>query len=138
MAIKELVVGNFTFNIPQWTLRQKLDNQPLFMPLASAPLINGIAYANYDEDTLMASIVSGVADSLSNTNIVGIIEKAFEGVGIIPKGSAPKMAKTIEDLENIGVDLGCIYIVLFAIVKENYGDVLKKDTQDSLRNLFSV
>lgn len=138
MATKEFKVGDIEFSIPEWKLTQALQNEKHFLPLIEGPLINGAAFdLGEDEGMALAALISGVVEGLKEVDLIAICELALKDVGV-KFGGAGKQLATLELLEAQGVDLATIHMLIAAIVKINYGAVLKKDLGDSLEILMDL
>lgn len=130
-------IGKFQFKIPKWGMRKQLAYHNVFLPLISGPVVAGLAYKNEDEEKQIAALISGLLDALSEANLVQIAEICLEGVGFKYEGKPMAMA-SIEALEQAGIDISEMYILLATIIKKNLGGLLKKDLLSSLMSTIGA
>lgn len=138
MEMKEITLDGVGFTLPIWGLRKALENMNYFLPLIEGPIINGIALGEEESDSItMAAIVSGIMDGIQAVDILAVSEKAFEG-GAVSFPGEPKKSLSLDVLEANDVSLATIYLVIAAVVKMNYGSVLKKDLEGSLSVIMDL
>lgn len=138
MELKEFKVGDVSFTIPVWKLGKALANEKYFLPLIEGPIINGAAIdMEEDENLAMAALISGVIEGLKEVDMTRVCEIALEGVGV-KFGETGAQSASLALLEKNDVDLATVHLLIAAIIKVNYGSVLKKDLGDSLQVLMDL
>lgn len=115
-----------------WDLRRQLREQNVIIPLIKEPFVNAMAIANsFDEEMQVLSIIEGVLSALAGIDLEKLSDRLVEGVYFRPKNGASKKPATIDALANEGVDLAGILQLCTAVIKQNYGTLLKKDLMAS-------
>lgn len=115
-----------------WNLRRQLREQNVIIPLIKEPFVNALSVANsFEEDMQVLAIVEGVMSALAGIDLEKLSERLIEGVYYRPKNGASKKPATLDALEGEGVDLAGILQFCTAVIKQNYGTLLKKDLMAS-------
>lgn len=135
---KEFTHKGVEFILPKWTMREQLERQKVVLPVISGPLTTAIAYSDHESESMMiAAVVSGLVESISEVDMVSFSSICLKGV-VHKNENSVKTMTTLDELEKLGWEASDVYILLAAIVKVNYGGLLKKDLQDSLTSLMEL
>lgn len=133
----ELVLGGRTFYIPKWNMRRQLKNQKSVLPLVTRPISAAVAMADEkgDEQLFVAAIVEGVMKALQETDLEAISSDLLYDVTYRTDGGGKGVLTSLEDIEKLGLTLADFYKIVIAVIKENYGPLLKDGLQDVMGSL---
>lgn len=135
---KNFTVNGVEFTLTKWTMKEQLERQNIVLPVVSGPLTTAIAYSESAEESYMiAAIISGLVDSLAEVNMVEFANVCLNGVSHRNENGVKKVT-TLNELEKMGFESSDVYVLLAAVIKVNYGGLLKKDLQDSLQDLINL
>lgn len=126
MKRHDLEINNFKISIPKWGIGMVLDNQNIVSSLVAEPA-GALMSADGEEANLAlaAAIELGIR-SIGSSNLRVIIPKLLFGVEILNDNKIYE-GLTLENSDRLGVEIDTLLLVCVAIIKYNYGGLLKND-----------
>ena len=137
MEQKQLQLGDFTFLINEWTLREQLERKGPFIELIDTAVMTIAAYGGADESEVMAAMLGAIMDGVQKADTIKLIELSCDKLSYKTETSGFKPA-SMENLEKDNVDIATIHLALFAVIKVNFGEALKKDLQGSIETIMDL
>lgn len=126
----EVVVNDRKIKIPTWTMRQQIANTSFVMPIVSEPMINAMAVADEDSETLyVAAVIKGVTTALAQSDLNMVIPKLLDGVVYYNENGVPKMA-SLDTLEKEGFGFHHVLKICVEVIRHNVGPLLQGGLQD--------
>jgi hypothetical protein len=126
----EIIVEDRKVMIPTWNMRTQINNTSFVMPLVSEPMINAMAVADEDSESLyVAAVIKGVTSALAQSDLNTVIPKLLDGVVYYNENGVPKMA-SLEALEKEGFKYHHILKICVEVIRHNVGPLLQGGLQD--------
>lgn len=138
MESKNFKAGDIEFTIPKWPMSKQLTKQGVVLPILSGPLSTALAYKdNVEDNVFQAAMVAAIMEALSEVDMNQVCATLFDGVAYRNESGVPELL-TVNKLDEIGIGTGELYLLVAAIIKVNYGGLLKNDLGDSLTSLMEL
>lgn len=155
MEDKIIKIEGTEFKVIKWDFRKRLRDQNKVLPIIKDPMVNIMAVSHlmkepkYDEKgemviteedtqdqmTILAASIDGVFTAMSGVNMEELFDVITEGCGMRLKTGGWTLVN-IETFEKEGLDISVAWSLIAAIIKHNYGGLLKNALADSLSNLL--
>lgn len=135
--MSEVKVGSLIVEIPKWDMRTQLRHQKTVLPLVTRPITSAVAMSDEgtEQSIMMAAILEGVLKSLAESDIEALAPALLEQCTYRNEHGVKKPL-TFDDFEKNGLTIIHLYQVIIAVIKENYGPLLKDGLQDLMGQLM--
>lgn len=126
----KITVNDRQLTIPTWNMRTQIANTSFVMPLVSEPMVNAMAVADEDSESMyVAAVIKGVTTALAQSNLEVIIPKLLDGVVYYNENGVPKMA-SMDALEKAGFQYHHLLKICMEVIRHNVGPLLQGGLQD--------
>lgn len=138
MESKNFKVGDIEFTIPKWPMSKQLTKQGVVLPILSGPLSTAIAYQEgVDDNVFQAAMVAAIIESLSEVDMNLVCNTVFDGVAYKNENGVPELL-SLKKIDELDIEIGDLLLLVAAIIKVNYGGLLKNGLGDSLTSLMEL
>lgn len=138
METKIFKTGGIEFTIPKWPMSKQLPKQGVVLPILSGPISTALAYRDSAEESVFQGVmVAAIMEALAEVDMIELCNTLFDGIGY--RNSDGVMdTLSVKDIDKIGIETGDLYLLVAAIIKVNYGGLLKNGLEDSLNALMEL
>lgn len=134
----EIEIGGKQFYIPKWDLKKVLSKQSLITKVVSEPLAMVMALGDeVDEGVKIASLIEAFLKTLSGLDMISVTPQILEGTLIKNEGQIFVPA-TIPKMDEMGVDFSDVLGVCAAVIKHNYGSMLKNGFGETFEKIMAL
>lgn len=130
--------GDHSFYIPKWNLKKILAKQNLITKILSEPLSMIFAAGeDIDENVRMASLIDVFMKTLSEQDLTKVVPQLLEGTLIVNENSV-RVPATLDKMDELGVDFSHVLGACGAVIKHNYGSMLKNGFGETFETVMNL
>lgn len=134
----EIEIGGKEFYIPKWDLKKVLTKQNLIAKIIADPLSMVLAMGeDVDEGVKIASLVEAFMKTLSGLDMLTVAPQILQGT-LIKNEQGVYVDASIDKMSALEVDFSDILGVCAAVIKHNYGSMLKNGFGETFEKIMSI